>query len=353
MKLTPKAKPVKIRIMSGGKEHSSVESLKQHFDIDDVKMLLDGRLARWLKQQGRNDLAASVSEFSREKLDTKEGCVQFIKIFFGEDLFDKECSTLSELVSYWLQYKKEYTTVWTTILCNLLKFDKNEAITIYNNLEKRSILSKERWFPIFSYLQKSNGNDAELLYILGCLQYDDVNGDKRMGRSYIEKAAELGNKFAKDFVAKNAPERFPDISEKDKQIILDNIDDLLIKRVANLSYLSSRFNGSNIEILFNFAELCAEIKRSSISFFSIPKYMRKRWYLFYKEAVFINYFLGNRNKNNLNDLKEIAPLYPPANWLVENYGCDRTFIGRISSLNFNRATVTDVMRFVFAHIFEY
>lgn len=93
--------------MSGGKEHSSIDSLRRHFDIDDVKMLLDGRLSRWLRQQGENDLAASVSEISCEALDSKEGCVKFIKIFFGEDLFDKECSSLSELVSYWDLYKKE------------------------------------------------------------------------------------------------------------------------------------------------------------------------------------------------------------------------------------------------------
>lgn len=49
MELIPKAKPVKIRIKSGGEEHSSLESLKRNFSISDINPLLDGRLARWLR----------------------------------------------------------------------------------------------------------------------------------------------------------------------------------------------------------------------------------------------------------------------------------------------------------------
>ena len=33
----PKAKPVKIRIMSGGEEHSSLNSLCHNFKLEDVK----------------------------------------------------------------------------------------------------------------------------------------------------------------------------------------------------------------------------------------------------------------------------------------------------------------------------
>ena len=44
MKLIPKAKPVRIRILSGGIEHSSLDSLLQNFDIDMVKLLKSERL---------------------------------------------------------------------------------------------------------------------------------------------------------------------------------------------------------------------------------------------------------------------------------------------------------------------
>lgn len=57
MRLTAKAKPVKIRIKSGGEEHVSLESLKHNFCVEDIRLLLDGRLARWLKQRNEEALA--------------------------------------------------------------------------------------------------------------------------------------------------------------------------------------------------------------------------------------------------------------------------------------------------------
>lgn len=355
MKLIPKAKPVKIRIMSGGKEHSSVESLRKHFDINDVKMLLDGRLARWLRQLGENDLAASVSEFSCEALDSKEGCVKFIKIFFGEDLFDKECSTLFMLASYWDLYKKEYEKVWRIILRQLLKFDKDAAIALYK--KKNAILSKEHWRSIFSYLQKNNENDAELLNILDCMQNDDVNGDKRIGieRSSIEKTAESGN----NFIAKNTPIRFY-ISYTNQEVILKHIEHLFNNELESLSYLRLLYPGKMyIPEICSFAEKCKRVvndvetgKRfifSSAQLLPMDSNGKNDW--FYKEKIFIRYFIDG--KSNLNSLKEIAPFYPPANWLVENKDSGKTFEGIRSDICFDKASPRRVVEFVFAHIFEY
>lgn len=62
MKLIPKAKPIRIRIKSGGVEHSSVESLCEHFSFYDLLPLVaSGGLSRWLQQINRTDL--------QEKLD--------------------------------------------------------------------------------------------------------------------------------------------------------------------------------------------------------------------------------------------------------------------------------------------
>lgn len=62
MKLIPKAKPIRIRIKSGGVEHSSVESLCEHFSFPDLLPLVaSGGLSRWLQQINRTDL--------QEKLD--------------------------------------------------------------------------------------------------------------------------------------------------------------------------------------------------------------------------------------------------------------------------------------------
>lgn len=77
MKLIPKAKPVKIRIKSGGEEHSSLDSLLHNFNVSDIEPLLDGRLVRWLKQQGENELAEVTDRIDTSSLQTMYGLMYF------------------------------------------------------------------------------------------------------------------------------------------------------------------------------------------------------------------------------------------------------------------------------------
>ena len=101
MELIPKAKPVKIRIKSGGEEHSSLESLKRNFNISDINPLLDGRLARWLRQQGESALADATSQFDSGRLNTLQGKLDFLEIFF-ENIYTTGDSVkdMFELVKY-------------------------------------------------------------------------------------------------------------------------------------------------------------------------------------------------------------------------------------------------------------
>ncbi len=87
MKLEPKAKPVRIRIKSGGEEHSTLESLKRNFSVDDLKTAVeDKRLSRWLKQQGQNELAEGVLRY-QGKMKSLSGndYLGFIKLFFANE----------------------------------------------------------------------------------------------------------------------------------------------------------------------------------------------------------------------------------------------------------------------------
>lgn len=87
MKLEPKAKPVRIRIKSGGEEHSTLESLKMNFSVDDLKPAVeDRRLSRWLKQQGQNELAEGVLRY-QGKMKSLSGndYLGFIKLFFANE----------------------------------------------------------------------------------------------------------------------------------------------------------------------------------------------------------------------------------------------------------------------------
>lgn len=83
MILKPIAKPVKIRIKSGGIEHSSLESLKAHFVLDDVKELIhDGRLSRWLQQQNHDAIPENILEMDKESMEFSFALYRF---FFDEE----------------------------------------------------------------------------------------------------------------------------------------------------------------------------------------------------------------------------------------------------------------------------
>lgn len=87
MKLEPIAKPVRIRIMSGGEEHSSLESLKKNFSVRDLSDAVeDKRLSRWLKQQNQNEMAEGVLRYQgRMKSLSNHDYFDFIKLFFANE----------------------------------------------------------------------------------------------------------------------------------------------------------------------------------------------------------------------------------------------------------------------------
>ena len=106
MKIIAKAKPVKIRIKSGGDEHSSLDSLKRNFNIEDIKFLLDGRLSRWLRQQDEVELAYKVDGFVAKDLENENGTMNFIKLFFSSEFPNKHISLLDLADSWKNKYKK-------------------------------------------------------------------------------------------------------------------------------------------------------------------------------------------------------------------------------------------------------
>ena len=87
MKLEPKAKPVRIRIKSGGEEHFSLDSLKQNFSVPDLWEAVKGKsLSRWLKQQNEKELAEKVDAFARIEKPSAKDCVKFSSLLFENEL---------------------------------------------------------------------------------------------------------------------------------------------------------------------------------------------------------------------------------------------------------------------------
>ena len=84
MKLIPKAKPIRIRISSGGKEHSTLQSFLECFRVGDVRPLLEnGVMLKWLKQIGEIKICAKINSMSENHYDAERWSdSDIISLFF-------------------------------------------------------------------------------------------------------------------------------------------------------------------------------------------------------------------------------------------------------------------------------
>lgn len=214
MKLIPQAKPVKIRIKSGGEEHSSLDSLKRNFKINDIKPLLDGRLVRWLKQQGENELANVISEVDSDSLNTLQGVMNLMQIFFKDYLKANAIHDSLDLIKHWLNfsfYRKNgenlfYTIVW------LLDDPVSLEICKYLYKHKEELNTPQLdWFLIFDLriAENEDESDPEVLYLVGKMlwegyQFNDLypyhHYEDPNGLELIEKSARLGCQEANLFI---------------------------------------------------------------------------------------------------------------------------------------------------------
>lgn len=234
MKLIPKAKPVKIRIKSGGEEHSSLDSLKRNFDIGNIRPLLDGRLVRWLKQQGENELANVISEVDSDSLNTLQGVMNVMQIFFKDYIEANAIHNSLELTKHWLSsssYRKNGEYLFSEII--LLWDDPASLETIKYLYKHREELNVPKCDWYFAFDKRVNNEDEdktdpEVLYIVGKMlwegyQFNDFyvkepdrhyKGDPD-GLKMIEKSARLGCQEANLFIfeynrkQKEAPENNP------------------------------------------------------------------------------------------------------------------------------------------------
>lgn len=215
MRLEPNSKPVKMRIVSGGMEHSTMESLRRHFTLDDVLPLLEsGSLLRWLKQVGATDTIERVTafRFADIKNPTPEEKICFWSIFdsrvhdgrslflIAEQITDpeeqrkrmKEAACLeSSDACFWLARYYEKSGNWQEIV------DWHEKAVLYGGIESLYELGliydhglygcatcKETAFDYYKQAY-SKGNHKSAVQ-LGLCYYDGVGTVRD-----IDKAVEL------------------------------------------------------------------------------------------------------------------------------------------------------------------
>ena len=199
MKLKPIAKPVRIRIKSGGEEHSSLESLKQNFCLEDIKPLLDGRLTRWLQRLGEKEqlLADEVKNFDVQCLDQEQGMLAFLQLFFAQEFEAAHLHSLQEVACHWMK-DPVYQRNGGYLLKSLVKPDmKWTDLSLAKAVYKQQMFPNFNWLTIFrTFLEQE---DPELFYLYGRLFYEGEHGaqDEKEGCYYLEKAAGLGYEEAK------------------------------------------------------------------------------------------------------------------------------------------------------------
>ena len=238
MKLIPKARPVRIRISSGGMEHSSLMSLKEHFSLEDVMGLIaNGSLTRWLKQCGESDLASLMECASEgDKMDV-------LKSFFPEL---NRIKPEIELVKYLYHSGQEKTAAYlfNSDLINDINAIKQAWMYYIDGIN---------YFPLFNNHWEEDGELA-FLFAQACANGDFEIQDHNSVVQVLDKAIELGSRQAENFKTSDAWQEYMHSNDRFR-----NVDKEKMK-----PFVMSVFNGGNIprglpddeRIIAHFARLC-------------------------------------------------------------------------------------------------
>lgn len=203
MRIIAKAKPIRIRIKSGGEEHFSLDSLRQNLNVQDLWPLIkDNRLSRWLRQLGETELAHSVESLINEEPD-EHAYFYVLKLFLKERFDNSQIHDIYSLFEYWHDCEKRKSKNYDSLRKYLLS--KYEGVKFIFKQYPEEVSDGE-WWDVFCTFE--NEEDPEFLFEQGKLAFEgfsksDGSKDIIRGIELIEKAAELHNQKAVDFVYSN------------------------------------------------------------------------------------------------------------------------------------------------------
>ena len=205
MRIIVKAKPIRIRIKSGGEEHSSLDSLRQNLCVQDLWPLVkDKRLSRWLMQLGEMDLAHAIDALSVGQLDVST-YFKILFLFFKDELYAHCVMDLYALVSYWHDSEMKMSKNYKSLLKFLLSQYKG-AKYLFDHYPKE--ISVTEWWNVFCKFQSKK--DPDFLFAQGKLAFDGFTKsdgtkikDIVLAEGLIKKAADFHNQEAIDFINSN------------------------------------------------------------------------------------------------------------------------------------------------------
>jgi hypothetical protein len=271
MRIIAKAKPIRIRIKSGEEEHSSLDSLRRNLCVQELWPLIkDHRLSRWLRQLGEVDLAHDIDALSESQLDFST-YFKVLLLFLKDDLVGRHVTELYTLFSFWHDCEKRKSKNYDSLRKYLLSTYEGAKFIFKQYPEE---VSDGEWWDVFCTFE--NEEDPEFLFEQGKLAFEGfTNFDKNLvrGKKLIEKAAELHNQKAIDFVKSN---KF-DVARKLAMLTpeaKEKIENLIVRWKDEMLGFSTRKTNYDEGIV-------REVKQLLQEFASL----RKTYKMFNREAV--------------------------------------------------------------------
>lgn len=158
MKLYPKARPVRIKLIVGEEEHSSLDSLRDNFDVVEILRLFEnGGLKNWLKQINKEDIFRQLNGQNCKEISQKYENVY--DAFFPE----KRLSLEDRLIDLQGKRNKSFNN-----LLNLLLNSKECSLTVACALKiaKTNGKDDETCRTVSSYLYNNVENVMQKIYSL-------------------------------------------------------------------------------------------------------------------------------------------------------------------------------------------
>lgn len=360
MKIIASAKPIRIRIMSGGEEHFSLDSLRHNFCVQDIfPLIIDKRLSRWLRQQNEEELAASVDDLGKNVhvLDAIT-YVEVLNLFFPEEIEKSSAKDIYSLYDYWHDYKPEIKNVFSYLRQYLLDTHNGKLYMIQHDC---SDLSKEELYNILQEIDE-NEDDAQLSYLRGKMYYDGFENDGKIVRDIvkaselIKKSAEQNHIEAKAFIDSH------DFSLARKLSLLtpeakDAID-VQINRWKDdgFGYINN-IRSTDLEIVKEVKKLLKEFVNFEMADDDFCYCVRNTYQkldendIFYRERRFL-LELARDYYNADGMFVELANKYhyPLAEYMLDY---KNNHSAKIDGINFGQISYTSKLYFIVGHLFEY
>lgn len=244
MNVQAKAKPVRIRVMSGGEEHSSLDSLRNNLWVQHIYPLIkDKRFLRWLRQLNETAMADdfdSIANSENFSELTESVYRRILELLKGVEL--KNYDEMCELCRSWYKTDKDRNNAKALIA--YLSKSKDGVKFLYKDKELHNYYEDNQWKAILNTI---NDKDADVLYWLGKLNIEGKY-DFQTGLAQIQESAELGYATAKEYLKQPCFIPLSSWSEDIKSTIKEDIKKYREGRINHCPKFTTQKNPINAEV---------------------------------------------------------------------------------------------------------